>query len=259
MDKLYRKYALDPTMSPAANPEFSPPSSAWAFFAGLRAAWSSVFTLVLIGTYVGIGALAHDYGFSLAWLLLSTLLVWAGPAQVIMISALGSGASLVEVALAVGLSGVRFLPMVVSLLPLLRGSHTRFRDLVLPAHLTAASLWVESFRLLPPLPRERRIAFCNGMGLGFMAAGHIGSVIGFYLAASLPALMTAALLFLTPLSFLISTARNSRSLGDRLALGLGLAVAPLLAYAEVALDLLWTGIIAGSAAYAVHRLRGALR
>src|SRR6516165_7316681 len=101
---------------------------------------------------------------------LSTVLVWAGPAQVIIISALGAGATPLEVALAVGLSGVRFLPMVMSLLPLIRGPQTRFRHLVLPAHLTAASLWIESFRLLLLVPRERRLAFCNGLGCGFMVS-----------------------------------------------------------------------------------------
>jgi predicted branched-subunit amino acid permease len=233
-------------------------SATAALVGGLRASWTSVFTLVLIGTYVGVGALAHDYGFSLVWVLVSTVVVWAGPAQVIMISALGTGAAPLEVALAVGLSGVRFLPMVVSLLPLLRSPRTRFRDLVLPAHFTAASMWVESFRLLPMVPRERRIAFCNGLGCGFMLAGHLGAVIGFTLAGSLPKLLTAALLFLTPMSFLVSTARNARALVERLALGLGLVLGPLLAYAEVGLDLLWTGIIGGSAAYGVHRLREAL-
>ena len=236
-----------------------PGSPIAAFLAGLRASWTSVFTLVLIGTYVGIGALAHDYGFSLAWIMASTVLVWAGPAQVIMISALGSGAAPLEVALAVGLSGVRFLPMVVSLLPLIRSPQTRFRDLVLPAHFTAASMWVEAFRLLPPLPRERRIAFCNGLGFGFMLAGHAGTIVGFYLAGSLPRLLTAALLFLTPMSFLVATARNSRAFVERLALGLGLVVSPLLAYAQVGLDLMWTGLIAGTAAYGIHRLREALR
>ena len=234
-------------------------SSSGAFLAGLRASWTSVFALVLIGTYVGIGALAHDYGFSLGWVMLSTVLVWAGPAQVIMISALGSGAALAEVAVAVALSGVRFLPMVVSLLPLLREPRTRFRALVLPAHFTAASMWVESFRLLPGLPRDRRIAFSNGLGCGFMLAGHAGTIVGFYLAGSLPGLLTAALLFLTPMSFLVSTSRNSRALMERLALGLGLVVGPLLAYAQIGLDLMWTGIIAGSAAYGFHRLREALR
>ncbi|MCC6890747.1 MAG: AzlC family ABC transporter permease [Hyphomicrobiales bacterium] len=235
------------------------PSRLAAFLSGLRASFFSVFMLVLFGTYVGIGALAHDYGFSLAWVMTSTVLVWAGPAQVIMISALGTGASLFETAVAVALSGVRFLPMVVSLLPLIRGPKTRTWDLLLPAHFTAASMWVESFRLLPAVPRERRIAFCNGLGVGFMLWGHVGCLVGYFLTASLPRLLTAAMLFLTPMSFLVSTARNARSLADRLALLLGLIICPALVYADIGLDLLWTGIIAGTLAYGVHRLRGARR
>jgi predicted branched-subunit amino acid permease len=230
-----------------------------AFFAGLRASFSSVFVFVLFGTYIGIGALAHDYGFSLPWTMLSTVLVWAGPAQVIMISALGTGATLFETAMAVGLSGVRFLPMVIALLPLLRAPQTRTRDLLLPAHFTAASMWVECFRLLPAVPRERRIAYCNGLGIGFTLPAHVGCVIGFYLTASLPLLLTATLLFLTPLSFLMSTARNARSLVDRVALVLGLVISPLLTWWGIGLDLLWTGIVGGTVAYGVHRLRGALR
>src|SRR5437764_6283809 len=87
-------------------------SDSAAVLGGIRAAWTSVFVYVLIGTYVGIGALAHEFGFSFSWLLLSTTLVWAAPAQVILITAVGTGASLVEVAIAVSLSAVRFLPMV---------------------------------------------------------------------------------------------------------------------------------------------------
>jgi predicted branched-subunit amino acid permease len=238
---------------------WSLPPSASALLDGLRAASSTAFTLVVVGTYVGIGALAHDYGFGLPWVMLATVLIWAAPAQVLLISALGTGVGLFEVALAVGLSGARFLPMVVSLLPLVRAPQTRLRDLLLPAHFTAASVWVEAFRLMPAMPRERRIPFCNGLGIGFICWGHVGSIVGFYLAAFLPALLTAALLFLTPLSFLFSTARNSRILSDRLALLLGLVVAPLLAFADVGLDLMWTGLIAGSAGYSVHRMREALR
>jgi predicted branched-subunit amino acid permease len=244
-------------MSPDPNPPL--PSSLSAFLAGLRASFLSVFVLVLFGTYIGIAALAQDYGFSLGWVMASTVLVWAGPSQVIMISALGAGASLFETAVAVGLSCVRFLPMVVALLPLLRGPQTRTRDLLLPAHFTAASMWVESFRLLPAVPRERRIAYANGLGLGFMLSGLVGCVIGYFLTASLPPLLTAATLFLTPMSFLVSTARNARSFADRLALALGLILCPLLVYYEVGLDLMWTGIIGGTAAYGVYRLRGVLR
>jgi hypothetical protein len=83
--------------------------------------------------------------------------------------------------------------------------------------------------------------------------------MGFYLAAFLPALLTAGLLFLTPMSFLVSTARNARLLVDRLALAFGLMLGPLLTYEQVGLDVMWTGIIGGSCAYGIHRLRGALR
>ena len=232
------------------------PTALSAFLAGLRASFLSVFVFVLVGTYVGIAALAQDYGFSLAWVMASTVLVWAGPSQVILISALGGGATLLETAIAVGLSCVRFLPMVVALLPLMRGPKTRTHDLLLPAHFTAASMWVESFRLLPGVPPERRVSYCNGLGVGFMLCALAGCVIGYFLTASLPPLLTAAMLFLTPMSFLISTARNARSLADRLALALGLAILPLLVLAGIGLDLMWTGIIAGTIAYGVHRLRG---
>src|SRR5580704_2146178 len=136
-------------------------SNSAAFLGGIRSALFSVFFVVLMSTYIGMGALAHDFGFPSWWLALSSVLVWAAPAQVILISALGAGASLFEAALAVSLSAIRLLPMVVALLPLLRSKDTRLRDLLLPTHFTSISMWVESLRLLHALPRERRIAFCN--------------------------------------------------------------------------------------------------
>jgi predicted branched-subunit amino acid permease len=153
-----------------------------SFVGGFRAAWLSILAYVLIGTYVGVAALAHDFGFSLWWALASTVLVWAGPGQVILISALGAGATSVETALAVGVSSARLLPMVMSLLPLIRRPWTRNRDLILPAHLTAASMWIESLRLLPILPREERLSFSNGLGIGFMTAAHAGTLIGYFTA-----------------------------------------------------------------------------
>jgi predicted branched-subunit amino acid permease len=236
-----------------------PPSTAALFLSGCLAACRSVMSFVLLGTYIGIAALAHDLGFSVWWVIASTFLVWAGPAQVILISSLGVGAAPLEVAIAVGLSSVRLMPMVMSLLPMMRKPDTPARTLLLPAHLTAVSMWIECLRLLPAMPRDGRIAFSNGLGLTFMMAAHVGTVIGFYLATSLPPLLSAAMLFITPMSFLISTTRNCRLLMDWLALGLGLVIGPLLAWQQVGLDVLWTGLGAGTAAYALHRLRKALR
>jgi predicted branched-subunit amino acid permease len=232
-------------------------STSAAFFGGVKSALTSVFFLVIGGTYIGIGALAHDFGFASWWLAFSTVLVWAGPAQVILIAALGSGAALPEAAIAVSLSGVRLFPMVVALLPLLRREGTRLRDLLLPTHFTSTSMWLESMRLLPAIPRERRITFCNGVSVGFMGTATSAGFLGYYLAAKLPPLFAGALLFLTPLSFLVSTARNARTMMDKVALVLGLVVGTVLTASHVQLDLLWTGVGGGTLAYAVHRLREA--
>jgi len=234
-------------------------SSAAGFVAGVKAARTSVFTYVIIGTYISIGALGHDYGFSALWVALSTLLVWAGPAQVILITLLGSGAAPLEVALAVGLSAMRLLPMVVALLPLLKRPDSRVRSLLLPAHFIAASMWMEALRLAPRVPREGRIGLVNGIGTCFISVAVLSGFAGFYLAERLPVLFVAALLFLTPISFLVSAIRNARLLADRLALAIGLVVAPMLTIYGINLDLLWTGLIGGSAAYAIHRLREAMQ
>lgn len=226
-----------------------------AFLHGLRTGATSVFAFVIVFTYIGFGALCHDYGFSVGWAMLSTVLLWAGPAQVILVTGLAPGSALVETAVAVALSSVRFLPIVVALIPLVKRADTRPRDLVLPVHLMAVSVWVEAMRHAPAMPRERRIAFCNGIGCVLLGLGTIFTGVGYYMQALLPAVFGAAAMFITPISFLTSTARNARLLLDKAALALGFAIAPLLAFSAVQFDLLWTGVIGGTLAYGLHRVQ----
>src|ERR1700749_321607 len=95
---------------PVALPPLDSPqwhTSLGAFRWGLRSIGSTVLTMVLFATYLGIGALAHDSRFSLGWALAATLFVWAGPAQIILISTLGVGATVIQSANAVTGSAVR--------------------------------------------------------------------------------------------------------------------------------------------------------
>jgi predicted branched-subunit amino acid permease len=225
-----------------------------AFRRGYRLALISLPALVLAATFLGIGALAHDLGFTLIWTALASVLIWAGPAQVILVSTLGK-APLLEVAVAVGLSGVRLLPMVVSLLPILKGPETHTRDLILPAHWVAISSWVEGQRLLPGIDRRFRIAFFNGFGCGMLSVCLVSTIAGWTLTGNLPKALVAGLLFLTPIFFLVSVTKNARHPVDRLAVPFGLVIALVLAWGRVPFDLLWTGLIGGTAAYAVHRFR----
>ena len=213
---------------------------------------STVLSLVLFATYLGIGALAHDSHFSLGWVLGSTLLVWAGPAQIILISMLGSGATAVQAAIAVTVSAIRLFPMVVSVLPLMKTPQTKRRHLVLATHFIAVTLWVECYRLLPKVPHERRIAFTHGLGCGLLTVCMVATTLGYGLAANLPPLFAAAILLLTPLAFLLSTARNCRQISDVLALVLGIALYPLVSILNTGVDILISGVTAGTIAYGVH-------
>ena len=159
---------------------------------------------------------------------------------------------MVQAAIAVTLSGIRLFPMVVSVLPMLRTPKTKRRQLVLAAHFVAVTLWVECFRLLPQVPRERRIAFTHGLGAGLVSVCLLATTIGYGLAANLPELFAAAILLLTPLAFLLSTARNCRQFSDVLALGLGLVLFPLVSTLHTGIDVLISGVGAGTIAYGVH-------
>ena len=225
------------------------------FGLGCRTAITSVFAFVISFTYIGFGALCHDYGLSMGWAMLSTALQWAGPAQVILVTGLGPGTALIETAVAVSLSSVRLFPIVVALIPVVRHENTRLWQLLVPVHFMAISVWVEAMRAAPRLARDQRIPFCNGVGITLLGIGVVFTAIGYTIQALLPAMFAAAAMFMTPISFLVSTARNARLLLDKLALGLGLLIGPVLAFSKVDFDLLWTGIIAGTLAYGAHRLQ----
>jgi predicted branched-subunit amino acid permease len=232
-------------------------SASGAFFLGVGSGLTSVLALVLFGTFIGVGALAHDSGFTFGWSVATTLLIWAAPAQVILISTSHAGATLLESALAVTISAIRLLPMVVSVMPMLRTAQTKSQKLLLPAHLIAVTVWVESFRLLPHVPRPARIAFVNGLGGGLVIISAIATGLGFGLAANLPPLLAAGILALTPLTFLLSTARNAHRLVDKLALGLGLTLYPFISMLHTGVDIMICGLAAGTFAYCVHRWRKA--
>jgi predicted branched-subunit amino acid permease len=150
------------------------------------------------------------------------------------------------------MSAIRLFPMVVSVLPMLRTPQTKRRHLVFATHFIAVTLWVECYRLLPGVPRERRIAFVHGLGCALLIVCMAATTLGYQLAANLPQLFAAAILMLTPLAFLLSTARNCKQISDILALALGLALFPAVSTLHTGVDVLISGMSAGSIAYGVH-------
>ncbi|MBS7540881.1 AzlC family ABC transporter permease [Ancylobacter lacus] len=205
--------------------------------------------LVLIAAYIGFGGLAHGLGLAFLPTLASTLFVWALPAQVILVGGLGDGTALPALALAVGLSGVRLLPMVVSLMPLMRGRRPRLWLELICAHFVAVTMWVEALRQLPPVPTEGRPAYALGLGAGLTLMCVAGTTIGFYLMSSLPGPLAVGLLMLTPISFSILLVRNAAVPMDWFAIAAGTVLAPLVAGSPGGLDLFWSGVGGGTIAF----------
>lgn len=235
-------------------PNEEPPASAarW-FLRGTRAAVTSVQGLVLFASMVGFGGLCRDIGFPIGAAMLSSVLIWALPAQVLVVGGYAAGNAAPVIALAVALSSIRLFPMTAALMPYLRGRKSGVGAQLLAAHFVAVTAWIEGMRRLPSTAVDGRLPFFFGIGCFLVVSATFATLAGFLLAGTLPRSLAIGLLFLTPLSFLIQLSHNARDLVDRLALAFGLVLAPFMAEIGGRLDLLWTGLIGGAAAWAVHR------
>ena len=223
------------------------------FLRGARVAVTSVQGLVLFASMVGFGGLCRDIGFPIGAAMLSSALIWALPAQVLVVGGYAAGNAAPVIALAVALSSIRLFPMTAALMPYLRGRKSGVGAQLLAAHFVAVTAWIEGMRRLPSTPVDGRLPFFFGIGCLLVTSATAATLGGFLLAGTLPRSLAIGLLFLTPLSFLIQLSHNARDMVDRLALAFGLVLAPFMAEIGGRLDLLWTGLIGGTAAWAVHR------
>ncbi len=223
----------------------------------LRGARAAIGTpgFVLFGSFVGFGALAHDFGWPLWAAALSTLLIWAAPGQLVLAGALANGAGIAASALAVTVSAVRLMPMVVAIMPVLRTSRTSFGMRLLAAHYVAVTAWFEGQRRAQETPRAARLPYFLGLANGLVAGSTIATMIGHAAAGALPTALSVGLLGLTPVYFLLSLERGASGLGERAAIVIGLALAPFVSQLSPGLDLLWTGLGGGTAAFLIDRVR----
>jgi predicted branched-subunit amino acid permease len=219
-----------------------------AFARGLRLV-VSVPAIVLFATAIGFGVLARDGGFALGHAVFLSATVFALPNQVVLVDQLARGATVAAAALAVTLTAVRLLPMTVTLVPLLRGPRRRWLLELVAVHFIAITTWMEGHRRLPALPPEQRLPYHLGTGVAMSSMVMAGTLVGYVLVAGLPAIVNAALLFMTPLYFFLSLIGTSATRMDAAALVLGCVLAPALYQVIPGFDLLATGIIGGTIAY----------
>ena len=193
---------------------------------------------------------------------LSTLLVWAGPAQVLYFGGIAAGMAPMALALAVCFSSIRFLPMTLAIVPLLRGGgdtavKASFGRMAYAAHFVAITVWTESLRRLPGMPAERRFPYYMGFAHTCLLFSAISTGAGYFLMGAMPVPLAAGLLFLTPLFFTVSASASARRLQDWAAIVLGFALeVPIRAVAGDSVDLLVVGVVGGTIAWIIGRRGG---
>ena len=143
--------------------------------------------------------------------------------------------------------------MTMALAPILRGEKTSKLVLVLLSHFVAVTAWVEAMVRLPKLPRHARVPFFAGFVVTLSSLNMAATGIGHAIASAVPPMLAAALAFLTPVYFLISLTAAARLGADRAAMLFGLVLGPVFHFALPGLDLMWTGLVGGTAAYLIHR------
>lgn len=215
---------------------------------GLRVALSTP-GIILLASSAGFGALANDAGMSLFNAVLMMGTFFALPAQVVMMDQLARGGSILAGAAAVALTGVRLVPMVVTILPWLRDDRPALWRRLLATHTIAITAWLEGHRILPSVPENLRMQVFLGIGTGMMLTTLVGTTAGFELAGLVPPLLAGVLLFLTPVYFLLSLMAAARLAMDWIAIVIGCFMGPLLYVLTPGFDLLLTGLIGGSFAY----------
>ena len=237
----------------------SPAEQRSLFIEGARQALTGPAYFVAIAL-IGVGGLAKAAGFPPAAAFLSTLLIWAGPAQVLFFGAIAAKTALPAVAVSITLSSIRLMPMVISILPMLRAPGVKRRSLFFAAHFIAVTVWAESLRRLPDMEREKRLPFFFGFAIACITTTAIFTQAGYYLTEALPTPLAAGGLLLAPVHFLSPLARAARMPVDWFSMAFGLALAPVTqAWVGGGFDLLALGLIGGTGAYVCGRFVTARR
>lgn len=218
----------------------------------MRAAFS-IPGLILCSAFVGFAGLAKAAGLTLWETVFMVGVVWALPAKVVLVGAILSGSSIFAAAFAVALSSIRLMPMVVALVPEMRGAKTPRWVLYALSHFVAVTSWVLAMDQLRHLPREARTTYYAGLGSTLIVANMILTGVVFVLADSFPPMVMAGLLLLTPIYFLTSLWGSARERAGHVAMVLGIVLGPAVHLVAPGFDLLIAGLAAGVGAYLLHR------
>ena len=205
--------------------------------------------IALGASFIAIGALLKNIGFTIQESVFSTFLTYALPGSLVMAESMIVGASLLNIFIAVWLVNARLYPMTVSLMPLLMHRTQPKWKYYLSCHFLAVSSWLIAKDSYKKINKKHRIDFWIGIGIGTWSTAVLMTVIGYLAADYLNKDMLIGLAIVNPVYFFCMMIGAMKNLSISLAVILGTVLGPVIYLVSTEWALLFAGIIAGTIAF----------
>ena len=222
-----------------------------AFKTGALVAIRLNFWMVL-ASMIGFGSMVHSVDLKVEVALGATLGIWGLPGQVAMIELFAMEVPFLAIITASSLANLRFMPMLVVMMPLFRNNKKAKGLRFILAQLMSVNIWSITMQYLPNLTANERLPFYLGASMVCLTGGVLGTIIGFLVAGELPIYITLSLIFLNPayFVFVFSSVRQRNCI---IAVITGALLGPTVHIATPNWSAPLTGIIAGTIAYYLDR------
>ncbi|UCH41518.1 MAG: AzlC family ABC transporter permease [Gammaproteobacteria bacterium] len=210
---------------------------------------------ILFFTMMGFGSLMQNAGFGADMAAVATLLIWGLPGQLAMVELSATGQGVIAIVFACSLANARFMPMVVAFLPAMARAGVSLPRQLLDAQMLSINSWAMCLREFPKVEPEYRHLYYVTFASSILAAAVIGTLLGYYGAVILPAVLVLGLIFTSPLFFALVLS-STPGYAERLSMLTGCAIVPLAHHYLPSVDLLITGLAGGSFGFVAARFWG---
>lgn len=211
--------------------------------------------LVLGANMFAYGAFARAIEFGLIEAVLANLMIFALPGQILIMELYPQGVSILVMFLAVAAVNVRFVPMAISLMAMIKRPGLARWKLYAISHFMAVTSWINLYNRRDLLRQEQRWPYYAGFAITLYLSIVPFIVLGYLVSEALPPAASVALLMMMPFYFGCVLMEKWRDRPHLLAALLGAGIGPVLYLWSPGWSVLVTGIIGGTAAFLYERRR----
>ena len=227
------------------------------FFKGFKSIKGAGSPAIALGaSFIEIGALLKNLGFSVQESIFSTFMIYALPGSLVMAESMLIGASLVNIFLAVWLVNARLYPMTVALMPLLMHKDQPRWKYYLSCHFIAVSSWLivkDNYELIE---KENRIDFWIGIGTATWSVAIVSTVIGYIASDFLNKDILIGLAIINPIYFICMMLGAMKTIQISLSVTLGAILGPVFYFFSPEWCILFGGFTAGTVAFLIGDRNG---